>query len=170
MNKHTLVTTIIYKSCLMQLTTLLSLWTASLQSSQELARVSQPGYVRAETLWLNNIIGINYCFAKLLLEKNCNVVIADLALRPEAQKLIDEYTSQPRAVFVKTNVVNWDELTNMFDVAEKEFGGADIVSGLLHAPLIRSPYLTTPGMPRRRCLRTALEQFLATSWKCKIER
>jgi len=71
--------------------------------------------------------GINYSFAKLLLEKNCNVVIADLALRPEAQKLIDEYTTQPRAVFVKTDVVMWDQLTNMFDVAEKEFGGADIV-------------------------------------------
>lgn len=71
--------------------------------------------------------GINYCFAKLLLEKNCNVVIADLGLRPEAQKLIDQYTNQPRAVFVKTDVVNWDQLTNMFDVAEKEFGGADIV-------------------------------------------
>jgi NAD(P)-dependent dehydrogenase (short-subunit alcohol dehydrogenase family) len=71
--------------------------------------------------------GINYCFAKLLLEKNCNVVIADLALRPEAQKLIDDYTTQPRAVFVKTNVVMWNELNNMFDVAEKEFGGADIV-------------------------------------------
>jgi NAD(P)-dependent dehydrogenase (short-subunit alcohol dehydrogenase family) len=54
-------------------------------------------------------------------------VIADLALRPEAQKLVDEYTSQPRVVFVKTDVVMWDQLTNMFDVAEKEFGGADIV-------------------------------------------
>jgi hypothetical protein len=54
-------------------------------------------------------------------------VIADLGLRPEAQKLIDEYTTQPRAVFVKTDVVMWDQLTNMFDVAEKEFGGADIV-------------------------------------------
>lgn len=57
-------------------------------------------------------------------------MIADLALRPEAQKLIDEYTSHPRAVFVKTDVVMWDQLTNMFDVAEKEFGGADIVRSL----------------------------------------
>lgn len=81
-------------------------------------------------------IGINYCFAKLLLENNCNVVIADLSLRPEAQKLIDDYTTQPRAVFVKTNVVMWDELNNMFDVAEKEFGGADIVCQLLHHPLL----------------------------------
>jgi NAD(P)-dependent dehydrogenase (short-subunit alcohol dehydrogenase family) len=91
---------------------------------------------------LKNNIGINYCFAKLLLEKNCNVVIADLALRPEAQKLIDEYTSQPRAVFVKTNVVIWDELTNMFDVAEKEFGGADIVCQLLYASLFGSANVT----------------------------
>lgn len=71
--------------------------------------------------------GINYCFARSLLERNCNVLIADLGLRPEAQKLIDNYTTQPRAVFVKTNVVDWDQLMNMFDVAEKEFGGADIV-------------------------------------------
>lgn len=71
--------------------------------------------------------GINYSFAKLLLEKKCNVVIADLGLRPEAQKLVDEYTKEPRAIFVKTDVVKWDELTNMFDVTDKEFGGCDIV-------------------------------------------
>lgn len=106
----------------------------SLRSLQELARVSQYVHVRAGIEWLNNVTGINYCFAKLLLEKNCNVVIADIALRPEAQKLIDEYTTQPRAIFIKTNVVNWDELTSMFDVAEKEFGGADIVCWLLRPP------------------------------------
>lgn len=106
----------------------------SLRSLQELARVSQYVHVRAGVEWLNNVTGINYCFAKLLLEKNCNVVIADIALRPEAQKLIDEYTTQPRAIFIKTNVVNWDELTSMFDVAEKEFGGADIVCSLLRPP------------------------------------
>ena len=119
---------------------------------------------------LNNVTGINYCFAKLLLEKNCNVVIADIALRPEAQKLIVEYTSQPRAVFVKTNVVRWDELTDMFDVAEKEFGGADIVYQPLYTSPLHYRSLTTPGMPRRRRLRTALEQFLAPSWNCEIER
>lgn len=118
---------------------------------------------------LKDITGINYCFAKLLLEKNCNVVIADLALRPEAQKLIDDYASQPRAVFVKTNVVIWDELTNMFDVAEKEFGGADIVGQQLHQPLFRYLWLTTPGMPWSRRLRTALEQLLAPPWNCEIE-
>ena len=115
-------------------------------------------------------VGINYCFAKLLLEKNCNVVIADLALRPEAQKLIDDYTTQPRAVFVKTNVVMWDELTNMFDVAEKEFGGADIVRKLLHLSPFRSPRLIKIGLPRCWHLRTTLDQFLAPSWNCEIER
>ena len=142
---------------------------ASLQSLQELALVSQHNYIRLEIPWLNSITGINYCFAKLLVEKNCNVVIADLALRPEAQRLIDEYTSQPRAVFVKTNVVIWDELTNMFDVAEKEFGGADIVRQQLHPSLVHHSWLTTPGMPRSRRLRTALEQLLAPSWNRKIE-
>lgn len=76
--------------------------------------------------------GINLAFARLLLSHNCNVVIADLSLRPEAQQTVDEYLSKdsgkPRAVFVKTDVAIWNQLANMFDVAEKEFGGADIVA------------------------------------------
>lgn len=78
----------------------------------------------------NVIEGIGFCFAKLLLSKGCNVVIGDLALRPEAQKLVDEYdgkNGKPRTVFVKTNVIIWDELSNLFDQADKEFGGAEIV-------------------------------------------
>lgn len=73
--------------------------------------------------------GINLSFAKLLLSKNCNVVIADIGLRPEAEQLIKEHSSQdgPRAVFVKTDVTNWDQLENAFVTADKEFGGADIV-------------------------------------------
>jgi len=59
------------------------------------------------------------------------VVIADLDLRPEAQKLVDDYSStdggKPRAVFVKTDVVQWPDLENMFAVADEQFGGADIV-------------------------------------------
>ncbi|KAK3111844.1 hypothetical protein LTR53_012495 [Teratosphaeriaceae sp. CCFEE 6253] len=73
--------------------------------------------------------GINYSFAKLLLSKNCNVVIGDLALRPEAQQLVDEYSKQdksPRAIFIKTDVAQWPDLEAMFDLADKEFGGADI--------------------------------------------
>nr|POF07212.1 15-hydroxyprostaglandin dehydrogenase [nad(+)] [Quercus suber] len=77
-------------------------------------------------------VGINFCFAKLLLSHSCNVLIADLALRPEAQQLVDAHSAQDdpskaRAVFVKTDVVNFDQLAHMFEVADREFGGADIV-------------------------------------------
>ncbi|KAK5726104.1 hypothetical protein LTR17_013006 [Elasticomyces elasticus] len=72
--------------------------------------------------------GINLCFAKLLLSRKCNVVIADIGLRPEAQKLLDEYSSGDgaRAVFVKTDVVQWPDLDAMFALADEKFGGADI--------------------------------------------
>ncbi|EMC93731.1 hypothetical protein BAUCODRAFT_112155 [Baudoinia panamericana UAMH 10762] len=75
--------------------------------------------------------GINFCFARLLLSRNCNVVIGDLGLRPEAQELVNQHSSidkfKARAVFVKCNVVQWPDLDKLFEVADKEFGGADIV-------------------------------------------
>ncbi|KAK5123757.1 hypothetical protein LTR85_002393 [Meristemomyces frigidus] len=75
--------------------------------------------------------GIGFSFAQLLLARGCNIVIADVSLRSEAQKFVDEHSvkedGKPRAVFVKTDVVQWPDLDNMFEVAEKEFGGADIV-------------------------------------------
>jgi 3-hydroxybutyrate dehydrogenase len=74
--------------------------------------------------------GINFCFAKILLGKGCNVVIADLALRPEAQALVAEYPLEgegAKAVFQKTDVADWKQLEKMFEVATEHFGGADIV-------------------------------------------
>ncbi len=76
--------------------------------------------------------GINYCFAKLLLENNCNVVLADLSLRPEAQDLVSKYSSKTdpkkaRAVFQQTDVTDWSQLDRMFKVAQEEFNGVDIV-------------------------------------------
>ncbi|KAL1606254.1 hypothetical protein SLS60_003656 [Paraconiothyrium brasiliense] len=73
--------------------------------------------------------GINFSFAALLLAKGCNVLIADLSLRPEAQKLFSEYDGKgkPKAVFVKTDVTDWTQLERMFDVARKEFGTVDVV-------------------------------------------
>ncbi|KAL1876654.1 hypothetical protein Plec18167_005061 [Paecilomyces lecythidis] len=75
--------------------------------------------------------GINLSFARLLLENGCNVLIADLSLRPEAQVVVDKYSaktnSSPRAVFQKTDVTDWTQLERMFDVAVKEFGEIDIV-------------------------------------------
>ncbi|KAF4775896.1 short chain dehydrogenase [Colletotrichum scovillei] len=74
--------------------------------------------------------GINFSFAELLLERGCNVVIADLALRPEAEQLVSSYqdksNARPRAVFVKTDVTSWPALSNMFKVAIEEFGSFDI--------------------------------------------
>lgn len=64
----------------------------------------------------------------MLLENGCNVLIADLALRPEAKEVVDRYsTSTPRAVFQKTDVVSWEQLEKMFERAEKEFGEIDVV-------------------------------------------
>ncbi|KAF2085506.1 NAD(P)-binding protein [Saccharata proteae CBS 121410] len=72
--------------------------------------------------------GISLSFATLLLRSNCNVVIADLALRPEAETLISLHTTTtPRAIFVRTDVTSWPQLTNMFAVARAEFGGFDIL-------------------------------------------
>jgi 3-hydroxybutyrate dehydrogenase len=76
--------------------------------------------------------GINYCFAKLLLQKQCNVIFADLALRPEAKELVSQYSSKskfdcPRAIFHQTNVTDWSQLDQTFMIAQEEFNGADIV-------------------------------------------
>jgi len=75
--------------------------------------------------------GINYCLTKLLLSRGCNVLIADLTLRPESKALVAEYSgkdnSKPRCVFQKTDVTVWKELEKAFEAADHEFGGVDIV-------------------------------------------
>ncbi|KAL8880952.1 MAG: hypothetical protein Q9192_007910 [Flavoplaca navasiana] len=75
--------------------------------------------------------GINLAFARLLLRKQCNVVVADLALRPEAKEVVAAHSSlsrsSARAVFQRTDVRDWAQLECMFSTATKEFGGADIV-------------------------------------------
>ncbi|XP_044721300.1 short chain dehydrogenase domain-containing protein [Hirsutella rhossiliensis] len=74
--------------------------------------------------------GINLAFAELLLSRNCNVIFADLALRPEAQDLVSRYASRhksPRAIYVETDVTSWPALSHMFDTALTEFGDFHIV-------------------------------------------
>jgi 3-hydroxybutyrate dehydrogenase len=90
--------------------------------------------------------GITLAFAKLLLSKGCNVVIADLKLRPESEVLLAQYpltSTGAIAVFQKTDVTNWAQLDKMFEVAIEHFGGADIVCpgagvyepvSILHSP------------------------------------
>ena len=74
--------------------------------------------------------GINLAFAALLLENGCNVVIADLGLRPEAQAVVNKFNGRSgtaRAVFQKTDVTDWVQLEELFKVAEREFTEIDIV-------------------------------------------
>ena len=75
--------------------------------------------------------GINLAFATLLLSKGCNVVLADLGLRPEAEVVMAEYplshSKGAKAVFQKTDVTDWAQLDQMFEAAIEHFGGADIV-------------------------------------------
>lgn len=77
--------------------------------------------------------GINFAFAKGLYERGCNVVIADLRLRPECEAMIDSFNRDldgPRVIFQETDVTNWTHLEAAFDRVEKEFGTtADVVCG-----------------------------------------
>ena len=77
------------------------------------------------------------------------MVFGDLALRPEAQKLVDEYSSNKhgaKAIFQKTDVSSWDDLTALFKAAEKEFRTYDIVcpgAGIFEPPF--SGFWNPPG-------------------------
>jgi 3-hydroxybutyrate dehydrogenase len=71
--------------------------------------------------------GINLEFARLLLKGGCNVLVADLGLRTEAQELLEEFSNTPKAVFQKTDVTSWKDLDAMMKAAEDNFGQIDIV-------------------------------------------
>lgn len=75
--------------------------------------------------------GLNLALAAILLAKGCNVLFADLGLRPEAKKLVDSHdkatNAAGRAVFKQTDVTSWKQLDEMFTTAETEFGDVDIV-------------------------------------------
>lgn len=78
----------------------------------------------------SSLTGINLEFARILLQNGCNVLIGDLALRPEAQKLVDEHSKGSggaRAIFQKTDVTVWADLNSLFKAAEEHFGTFDIV-------------------------------------------
>ncbi|KAJ4150455.1 hypothetical protein LMH87_011205 [Akanthomyces muscarius] len=93
--------------------------------------------------------GINLAFAQLLLSKGCNVVFADIRLRPEAQDLLGKHNGAgdgPRAAFVETDVTAWEDLRNMLDYAVSEFGSFDIVcpgAGVFEPPT--SSFWHPPG-------------------------
>lgn len=70
--------------------------------------------------------GISLAFSLRLLEAGCNVVVADLALSPEADAL-NKYTETPKAIFQKTDVTDWAQLDAAFETAHDSFGRIDIV-------------------------------------------
>lgn len=63
------------------------------------------------------------------------MVLADLALRPEAEAVVAQYSDggdssggdRARAVFVPTDVTSWPALERLFDAADRRFGGFDLV-------------------------------------------
>ncbi|KAL2069264.1 hypothetical protein VTL71DRAFT_15602 [Oculimacula yallundae] len=94
--------------------------------------------------------GICLEFTKLLLANNCNVLIADLQLTPEAEALISPKPAptngngngnghsngngysvtgngKARAVFQKTDVTDWTQLEQAFERALSEFGSLELV-------------------------------------------
>ncbi|RFU75117.1 short chain dehydrogenase [Trichoderma arundinaceum] len=73
--------------------------------------------------------GINLAFAELLLSRNCNVVFADLELRPEAKDVISKYQSGDgsQASYIRTDVTSWSDLSKMFHFALEKHGDFDIV-------------------------------------------
>jgi 3-hydroxybutyrate dehydrogenase len=70
--------------------------------------------------------GISLAFTLRLLEAGCNVVVADLALSPDAEAL-NKYTESPKAIFQKTDVTDWAQLDAAFKVAQESFRSIDIV-------------------------------------------
>ncbi|KAM0333459.1 hypothetical protein ACHAQA_002121 [Verticillium albo-atrum] len=82
--------------------------------------------------------GINLAFTKQLLARGCSVLIADLALRPEAEALLAQYPKKtpddgagkpaaPHALFQPTNVASWPQLTRLWNRALEAFPHVDIV-------------------------------------------
>ena len=122
----------------------------------------------SESRILIHWLGINFSFAKTLLSKHCNVLFADLALRPEAQELVSNHASpsqsSARAVFLQTDVRDWQHLERMFQVASKEFGGADIVcpgAGVYEPVHLLTP--CRPPPPNTLTNLSALLQLLAST-------
>jgi len=92
-------------------------------------------------------IGLELC--RQLVGGGCNVVIADLVLRPEAKELTDtKNTSGAQASFIETDVTKWDQLQNSFDHAIKTFGHLDIVfpgAGLFEPPGVSNFWTINQG-------------------------
>ena len=113
------------------------------------------------------MIGINLSFASLLLSKGCNVLFADLKLRPEAEAVLNKYANPTtadhgKAVFQKTDVTEWKQLEILFPVAEAHYGAIDIVvpGAGVYEPVILPPSIL--GQTENNNLYLELVQLLAS--------
>ncbi|KAF5689240.1 15-hydroxyprostaglandin dehydrogenase [Fusarium circinatum] len=74
--------------------------------------------------------GINLELARALSDKGCAVLIADIALTPNAAAWLKSLGNQanPKVVFHKTDVTSLEQLVEVFEVFNKKIGGVpDIV-------------------------------------------
>ena len=97
------------------------------------------------------------------------MIIADLALRPEAEELLKRYTSQPRAVFQKTDVTDWRQLESIFAIAAKEFDTIDIVcpgAGIYDVRIAKNLHLGQ--FLANLCFVASVDELLASSWEPQI--
>jgi NAD(P)-dependent dehydrogenase (short-subunit alcohol dehydrogenase family) len=88
-------------------------------------------------------------------------------LRPEAESLVQQHSAKDRgarAIFVKTDVTIWDELTHAFEVADAEFGGADIVCPGAGESIAKSsfPCSMIDMLIFHRYLRASLDKLLVS--------
>jgi 3-hydroxybutyrate dehydrogenase len=74
--------------------------------------------------------GINLAFTKALYKAGCGVLIADLSLHKDAESWLSSVKDSkgPKIHFHRTDVTDWNQLEEVFNVFEKEYGDApDIV-------------------------------------------
>ncbi|KAL6917923.1 hypothetical protein FSHL1_009352 [Fusarium sambucinum] len=76
--------------------------------------------------------GINLCFVRVLLENRCSVLIADIKLRSEAQKLMEQHpftgdNGKAGVLFQETDVASWPQLTTAWGTTLEKFPSVDIV-------------------------------------------
>lgn len=100
---------------------------------------------------LTDAPGICLSFVKQLLEGGCSVMMADIKLRPEAQELLDKYTttdgSKPAAFYHQTDISDWAQISSLWTASLAKLGQIDIVcngAGIYEPP--SSTFWNAPGV------------------------
>ncbi|KAF4126165.1 Short-chain dehydrogenase [Geosmithia morbida] len=133
--------------------------------------------------------GICLALARKMLEAGCSIVIADIRLTPEAQALVEKWTSPEAgpdtvtAFYQKTDMADWAQIKTLWEVSLAHFGVVDIVvsgAGLYEppsssfwyppgkSPLAQDAIDTNPGVYRSFAVNTMgpirLAQFAIDYW------